>query len=156
MPFTDAHQTPNALTEAEIVGIVQAFRAPPPRADAAGFDWLELHGAHGYLLHSFLSPITNQRTDSYGGDFENRIRLVVEVAAAVRAVWPDDKPLTVRLSCTRLAGGGWQIEDTWSSPQRLNRARRRSDRLQFRRHPSACGGAGRARLSGAVCRSHAA
>ena len=112
IPYTDQHQTPTELPATEISDIVQAFALAAHRADAAGFEWLELHGAHGYLLHSFLSPITNQRTDAYGGPFENRIRLMQEVVVAVRAVWPEHKPLTVRLSCSDWLDEGWRLEDS--------------------------------------------
>lgn len=119
LPYTDAHQTPAALAVDEIAGIVQAFAAAARRADAAGFDWLELHGAHGYLLHSFLSPITNLRADAYGGDFEQRVRFMEQVVAAVRAVWPERKPLTVRLSCTDWLDDGWQLSDSIALARRL-------------------------------------
>ncbi len=119
LPYSEAHQTPAALTSDEIVGIVGAFAAAARRADAAGFDWLELHGAHGYLLHSFLSPITNQRADAYGGPFEQRTRLLEETVTAVRAVWPERKPLTVRLSCTDWLDDGWQLSDSVALARRL-------------------------------------
>ncbi len=83
---------PRALTADEIVGIVAAFGAAAVRAEAAGFDVVEIHAAHGYLLHQFLSPLANRRTDEYGGSFENRVRLLLEVVDAVRAAWPDDQP----------------------------------------------------------------
>ncbi|KAJ3090703.1 hypothetical protein HK102_002888 [Quaeritorhiza haematococci] len=93
---------PRELSKEEIREIVEAFAAAARRADQAGFDVLELHGAHGYLIHSFLSPISNKRTDEYGGSFENRIRFLLEIVTAVRRdnAWPDHKPLFVRLSCT--------------------------------------------------------
>ena len=79
---------------------------------AAGFNWLELHSAHGYLFNEFLSPLTNRRTDKYGGSFENRIRLLLDTARAVRKVWPDNLPLAVRISAIDWMPGGWQIEDS--------------------------------------------
>jgi 2,4-dienoyl-CoA reductase-like NADH-dependent reductase (Old Yellow Enzyme family) len=80
---------------------------------------VEIHAAHGYLLHSFLSPLSNQRTDRYGGSFENRIRLLVETAHAMRAVWPEAKPLTVRISCTDWVEGGWTLEESIDLARRL-------------------------------------
>ena len=82
---------------AEIATIVEAFAAAAQRAQAAGAKLIELHGAHGYLLHSFLSPLSNQRTDQYGGSFTNRIRMLCEVVTAVRKVWPDQYPVWVRI-----------------------------------------------------------
>ncbi len=98
------------MTTDEVAALPQAFADAAVRADQAGFDVVEVHAAHGYLLHQFLSPLANQRTDQYGGSFDNRTRLVVEVVDAVRAVWPDDKPLFVRLSATDWADGGWDVE----------------------------------------------
>ena len=91
-------------------------------ADAAGFDLIELHFAHGYLLHSFLSPITNQREDQYGGSFENRTRFPMEVFRSVRAVWPSEKPISVRISATDWLKGGWQIEDSVALARLLKEA----------------------------------
>jgi 2,4-dienoyl-CoA reductase-like NADH-dependent reductase (Old Yellow Enzyme family) len=103
---------PQALSAEEIRGVVDDFAAAARRADAAGFDVVELHGAHGYLLHQFLSPLANHRTDTYGGSFENRTRLIVEVVDAVRSAWPADKPLLVRLSATDWVEGGWTVEES--------------------------------------------
>ena len=110
-PFDEGWAVPHALDVSEIAGIVAAFRASAGRALAAGFDVVELHGAHGYLLHGFLSPLENVRTDAYGGSLENRARLFVEVARAVREVWPREKPLFARLSCTDWLDGGFTIDD---------------------------------------------
>jgi len=121
LPYSEAHQTPAALTVAEIAGIVDAFARAAHRAHDSGFDWLELHGAHGYLPHSFLSPITNQRRDDYGGDFAGRTRLVREVVSSVRAVWPERKPLTVRLSCSDWLDDGWSIGDSVALARQLAR-----------------------------------
>jgi len=85
----------------------------------AGFEWLELHAAHGYLGHSFLSPLANQRTDHYGGSFENRIRFVIETATLLRKVWPEHLPLTVRLSATDWVEGGWTLEDSIALSRQL-------------------------------------
>lgn len=101
-----------ALDIAEIRDTVQAFADAARRAIAVGFDVLEIHAAHGYLLHQFLSPLTNERTDEYGGTFENRVRLVLEVVAAVRAVMPEGMPLFVRISATDWVDGGWDLEQS--------------------------------------------
>jgi 2,4-dienoyl-CoA reductase-like NADH-dependent reductase (Old Yellow Enzyme family) len=111
-PFADAYPVPRALETDEISGIVDAFRDATIRARDAGFDMLELHGAHGYLIHEFLSPITNTRTDRYGGPFENRIRLCVEVIDAVREVWPERSPLWLRISATDWVPGGWDLDES--------------------------------------------
>jgi 2,4-dienoyl-CoA reductase-like NADH-dependent reductase (Old Yellow Enzyme family) len=104
-------KAPEELSRTEMDGIVQAFRAGAERAVRAGFDVLELHAAHGYLLHSFLSPISNRRTDDHGGDLAGRASFVLRVAAAVREVWPRPKPLWLRLSCVDAVPGGLQIAD---------------------------------------------
>lgn len=103
---------PAAMTLDDIRIVQAAFVATARRALAAGYEWLELHGAHGYLLHSFLSPLSNHRTDTYGGAFQNRIRFVVEVARAVRAAWPERLPLTIRLSTTDWTEGGWTLDES--------------------------------------------
>ncbi|HET9282734.1 MAG TPA: NADH:flavin oxidoreductase/NADH oxidase [Candidatus Angelobacter sp.] len=112
LPFAEGYQTPQALSVAEIAGIVQAFADAARRADAAGAKLIELHGAHGYLLHSFLSPLSNQRTDQYGGSFTNRTRLACEIVNAVRKVWPEKYPLWMRISATDWAQGGWTVEES--------------------------------------------
>ena len=111
VPYAD-WPAPRALTAEEIAGLVHDWVAAARRADEAGFDTVELHAAHGYLLHQFLSPLTNTRTDAYGGGFEGRTRLVLEVVDAVRAVWPDDKALLVRVSATDWVDGGWSLDDS--------------------------------------------
>ncbi len=103
---------PRALTAAELPEVVAAFAQAARRALAAGFDTVEVHGAHGYLLHQFLSPITNHRTDGYGGDLAGRARLLLEVVAAVREVWPEDRPVLVRLSATDWVEGGHDLAAT--------------------------------------------
>ncbi len=110
--FDDGYRVPAELTQDEIARLQDSFCATAKRALNAGFQWLELHGAHGYLMHSFLSPFSNRRTDRYGGSFENRIRFTLETVAAVRNVWPEDKVLAVRLSCTDWIADGWTIEDS--------------------------------------------
>ncbi len=103
--------TPHALTLTEVDTVVSAFRAAAQRALAADFDVIEIHSAHGYLLHEFLSPISNQRTDEYGGPLENRARMLLRVVDAVRQVWPEQRPLLVRLSATDWVEGGLTIDD---------------------------------------------
>jgi 2,4-dienoyl-CoA reductase-like NADH-dependent reductase (Old Yellow Enzyme family) len=104
--------TPREMTIDDIAVVRQAFMDAARRADEAGFGLLELHAAHGYLLHSFLSPLTNQRGDAYGGDFTGRSRFVLETVQALRQVWPESKPLAVRLSTIDLAPGGWTLDDS--------------------------------------------
>lgn len=106
------YQTPTELDLAGIARIRRAFVDAARRADQAGFDVVEIHGAHGYLLSQFLSPLANRRTDLYGGSRENRMRFALEVAEAVRAVWPDHKPLFMRISATDGSPGGWGVEDS--------------------------------------------
>jgi NADPH2 dehydrogenase len=118
-PFYADAPKPHALTEAEIAGIVDAFVASAQRADRAGFDLVELHGAHGYLIHQFLSPRVNKRTDRYGGSLDNRLRLALEIATAVRAVWPKSKTLGMRLSASDWVDGGWTPEETAILSQKL-------------------------------------
>jgi 2,4-dienoyl-CoA reductase-like NADH-dependent reductase (Old Yellow Enzyme family) len=104
--FPGLHE-PHALTVDQIADVVAAFAAAARRADEAGFDVVEIHAAHGYLLHEFLSPLSNTRTDRYGGDLAGRARIVVEVAAAIREAWPAAKPLLLRISGTDWLAGGW-------------------------------------------------
>lgn len=111
LPYRPGGQTPRALTRAQLTDIREQFTAAAVRAARAGFDLLELHCAHGYLLSGFLSPLTNLRTDAYGGSPENRLRFPLEVFDAVRAVWPDERPMTVRISATDWAEGGTGAED---------------------------------------------
>lgn len=108
----DGYATPRALTVAQIEQVVADFGAAARRADAAGFDVVEIHAAHGYLLHEFLSPLSNRRTDEYGGDFAGRSRLLAQVVTAVRASWSADKPLFVRFSGTDWTEGGWSLAET--------------------------------------------
>lgn len=110
LPFDAGWPAPQALDEAGIQAVIADFRAAAQRALAAGFELIEVHAAHGYLLHQFLSPLSNRRDDRYGGSFENRTRLVREVIVAVREVWPAELPLWLRLSATDWVGeGGWDI-----------------------------------------------
>jgi 2,4-dienoyl-CoA reductase-like NADH-dependent reductase (Old Yellow Enzyme family) len=112
IPFDSGSQTPKAMTKEEIAKVVQAFADAARRAHQAGAQVLEIHSAHGYLLHSFLSPLSNQRTDEYGGSFENRTRFLCEVITAVRKVWPEELPLFVRISATDWVEGGWNIDQS--------------------------------------------
>ena len=112
IPFETHEQSPLELTIQAIQTIVDQFKTATFRAKYAGFKVLEIHAAHGYLIHEFLSPLTNQRNDEYGGSFENRARLMTEIIAAVKTVWPDDLPLFVRLSATDWAEGGWNVDET--------------------------------------------
>lgn len=111
IPYNEGWQTPEALDEAGILEIIAAFADSAQRAERAGFDLVEIHGAHGYLVHSFLSPITNKRTDNWGGSTENRNRFAIEIARAVRAVWPTEKALGFRLNSTDWVDGGSTLDD---------------------------------------------
>ena len=106
------YAVPREMTLDDIARVVDAFAAAARRADAIGVDTVEIHAAHGYLLHQFLSPLSNLRTDGYGGDLESRMRLTLEVVDAVRSVWPDDKPVLLRVSATDWVEGGWDLEST--------------------------------------------
>jgi len=112
-------KVPQALSSADIARVQADFVSATQRALAAGFEWIELHAAHGYLAHQFLSPLSNQRTDSYGGSFENRVRFLLETTRAVRAAWPEELPLTARLSCTDWVDGGWTPDETVELSRRL-------------------------------------
>ncbi|MFI8369416.1 NADH:flavin oxidoreductase/NADH oxidase [Streptomyces sp. NPDC085466] len=113
VPYADDHQVPTELTEAAIREIVGQFADAARRALAAGFEVVEVHGAHGYLIGEFLSPHSNHRTDAYGGSFENRTRLALEVVDAVRAVWPEELPVLFRVSATDwLEEAGWTPDET--------------------------------------------
>ncbi len=112
LAFAPGYPLPIALDRAGIDSVVEAFVAAAQRALEAGFDVVEIHAAHGYLLHQFLSPLSNQRTDNFGGSFENRTRLALNVVDAVRAVWPEELPLFVRISATDWAEGGWNIDES--------------------------------------------
>jgi 2,4-dienoyl-CoA reductase-like NADH-dependent reductase (Old Yellow Enzyme family) len=112
LPFDAGYQNPQALTIDEIASIVQAFADAAKRVLQAGGKVVEIHGAHGYLVNTFLSPLSNHRTDNYGGTFQNRARFLTEIVNATRKVWPDTLPLFVRLSSTDWADGGWTIDDS--------------------------------------------
>ena len=110
--FAEGYAVPEALTKDQIQGLVTAFAEAARRAGDAGFCVVEIHAAHGYLLHEFLSPFSNHRQDRYGGSFENRTRLAREVVSAVRSVWPERLPLFVRISATDWEAGGWDLEQS--------------------------------------------
>jgi len=112
LAFADSYPMPRALSIDGIQNIVNAFAAAARRACEAGFRVIEIHAAHGYLIHEFLSPLSNQRTDAYGGSFENRTRLLREVVAAVRGVWAEQAPLFVRISASDWIVGGWDIQQS--------------------------------------------
>ncbi len=112
LPFDAGHAVPKELTIAELDQVVADFVQAAHRAQAAGFQVAEIHAAHGYLLHQFLSPLSNQRTDSYGGSLQNRIRLLIRVTQAVREAWPESLPLFVRISATDWKDGGWNLEQS--------------------------------------------
>ena len=112
LAYAEGYPDPAALDAAGIAAVVAAFAAAARRARAAGFRVAEVHAAHGYLLHQFLSPLANRREDAWGGSFENRTRLLREVVSAVRAAWPEDLPVVVRLSATDWVEGGWDLEQS--------------------------------------------
>jgi len=111
-PFSPNWPTPHELTQGELDHLIDAFRQATRRANEAGFDVIELHCAHGYLLHSFMSPLSNHRTDEYGGSLENRMRFPLRVAEVVREEWPNEKPMFVRISSVDGVEVGWRIEDS--------------------------------------------
>ncbi|MGA7239672.1 MAG: NADH:flavin oxidoreductase/NADH oxidase [Bryobacteraceae bacterium] len=119
IPFRPADSVPAELSKSEIHTVMNAFVAAARRALQAGFQLIELHGAHGYLMHQFLSPLSNRRTDEYGGPFENRIRFALETVEAVRAAWPQELPLWLRISATDWVEGGWSIEDSIALARRV-------------------------------------
>ncbi|MEM7523771.1 MAG: NADH:flavin oxidoreductase/NADH oxidase [Pseudomonadota bacterium] len=119
LPFAENWPAPDEMSEDDIAGVIAAFAAAAARAAAAGFEVIEVYAAHGFLLHQFYSPIANRRTDRWGGSLANRCRLSVEVARAIRAVWPDRLPLIFRLSATDWMEGGWTPEETIDLARRL-------------------------------------
>ncbi|WP_263260702.1 NADH:flavin oxidoreductase/NADH oxidase [Pseudomonas sp. RIT-PI-S] len=119
IPFDPEHTRPTELTESDIAEVVEAFVAAARRALVANFKVVEIHAAHGYLLHQFMSPLSNRRTDQYGGSFDNRVRLVLDVTRAVREVWPQDLPVFVRVSATDWVEDGWNPDETVELARRL-------------------------------------
>lgn len=118
-PFTEKHNVPHALSKAEIAQIVKDFEASTRLSLEAGFQVIELHAAHGYLMHEFLSPLTNHRSDEYGGSLENRMRFPLEVAKVVRAAWPAKWPVFVRISASDWVDGGWDVPQSVEFAKRL-------------------------------------
>ena len=112
IPYDTGWAVPHAMTKDDIKRCIGEFAAAAKRVDRIGYDVIELHGAHGYLAHQFLSPLSNKRTDEYGGSLENRMRFAIEMYEAVRAVWPKEKPLGMRVSATDWVDGGWTPEET--------------------------------------------
>lgn len=121
IPFREGSNVPRELTIEDIRTIQSSYKAATIRAHQAGFRFLEIHGAHGYLMHSFLSPVSNHRTDEYGGSFENRTRFALETTRIVRETWPADLPLAVRLSCTDWVEGGWTLDESIALAKLLKR-----------------------------------
>lgn len=119
--FGEGFPVPQELSRAALSEIRKSFAAAALRARRAGFRFLELHGAHGYLLHSFLSPLSNRRSDEYGGSFDNRIRFAIETLREVRELWPSDRVLALRVSATDWLEGGWTLEETVELARRLER-----------------------------------
>lgn len=122
IPFGEGFPTPRAATPEDLERIKTAFCDSARRALRIGFDVLEIHGAHGYFLHSFLSPLSNHRTDAYGGSFDNRVRYLIEIVQAVRDVWPAGKPLGMKVSSTDWDDAGWTIDDAVELVRRLKAA----------------------------------
>ena len=112
IPYDTGWAVPHAMTKDDIKRVIREFAEAAKRVDRIGYDVIELHGAHGYLAHQFLSPLSNQRIDEYGGSLENRMRFAIEMYEAVRAVWPEQKPLGMRVSATDWVDGGWTPEET--------------------------------------------
>ncbi|HEY6155686.1 MAG TPA: NADH:flavin oxidoreductase/NADH oxidase [Candidatus Udaeobacter sp.] len=121
IPFAENYSMPQALTHDGIREIIAAFAAAARRACDAGFRVIEIHGAHGYLIHEFLSPLSNERTDDYGGSFENRTRMLREVVQAVRTSWPKGAPLFVRISATDWIDGGWDLQESIALARELKK-----------------------------------
>jgi 2,4-dienoyl-CoA reductase-like NADH-dependent reductase (Old Yellow Enzyme family) len=122
IPFRESDPKPEAMSAADIRQLREDFKSAARRSLHAGFEVIEIHAAHGYLINSFLSPLSNQRTDDYGGSFKNRIRLLKEIAADIRQVWPTEFPLFVRISATDYAPGGWTLADSILLAKQLKNA----------------------------------
>lgn len=112
IPFKEGTMTPQALDKNGIQKVIDDFTSAAKRSYEAGFEIIEIHAAHGYLLHEFLSPLSNQREDEYGGSFENRVRIVLEIVSAIQTVWPGKLPLFIRISATDWVEGGWELADS--------------------------------------------
>jgi 2,4-dienoyl-CoA reductase-like NADH-dependent reductase (Old Yellow Enzyme family) len=112
LPFKEGNPTPQEMAIQQIKNLIQQFKNAAERALRAGFRVIEIHAAHGYLLHEFLSPLSNLREDEYGGSFDNRVRIVIEITNAIRSVWPKELPLFTRISATDWVEGGWSVDDS--------------------------------------------
>jgi 2,4-dienoyl-CoA reductase-like NADH-dependent reductase (Old Yellow Enzyme family) len=121
IPYDTGWPVPRELSKADLKRLIEEFVASTKRIDRIGYDVIELHGGHGYLLHQFMSPLSNQRTDEYGGSTENRIRFPLEVYKAVRAAWPENKPIGMRVSATDWVDGGWTPDETVILAKELKR-----------------------------------
>jgi 2,4-dienoyl-CoA reductase-like NADH-dependent reductase (Old Yellow Enzyme family) len=119
LPFANHYPMPHALSKEDIQQIVSAFASAACRACEAGFGVIEIHAAHGYMIHQFLSPLSNRRTDDYGGSFENRTRILREILTAIRGAWPEQAPVFVRISVTDWTDGGWDLEQSLELVRRL-------------------------------------
>jgi len=119
LPFDEGHPVPKAMSAGDIENVFDDFTASAMWAELAGFEVVEIHAAHGYLLHEFLSPLSNRRTDEYGGSLENRMRLPLRVAESVRAIWPAKWPVFVRISATDYVEGGWDLDQSVELSKRL-------------------------------------
>ena len=122
LPFADGYAPPREMTKSDIADVVKAMANSTRLAREAGFKIVEIHAAHGYLLHQFMSPLSNHRADEYGGSFENRTRLLMETIEAVRSEWPDDLPLFLRISVSEWVDGGWDVEQSLALARQLRRA----------------------------------
>ncbi len=151
--FSEKSPVPKALDEAGIAEIVDAFEAAILRSLKAGFRLIEIHSAHGYLSHEFLSPLSNKREDRYGGSLENRMRFLLEVVRRARSVMPMDMPLFVRISATDWVPGGWDIEQSVELSKRLRRPWRRPGRCILWRTRSRRQDPHRQGVSGSICRA---
>lgn len=109
--FNENYQTPRAMAKEDIKEVIESFKQAASRAEAAGFDAIEIHGAHGYLIHEFLSPLTNERIDDYGGNIENRVRFLREILSEVRKTWPEHKPIILRVSAEDYCQGGINVDE---------------------------------------------
>ena len=122
IPFGEGWHTPRAMTKGDIRQTIADYVSATRRADRIGYDLIELHGGHGYLVHQFMSPLSNKRTDEYGGSLENRMRFPLEVFAAIRAVWPENKPMGIRISATDWVDGGWTPDEAVVLARELKKA----------------------------------
>ena len=154
LPFAENWPAPRALTHAQIQELVADHVDAVRRAERIGFDMIEMHGAHGYLIHQFLSPLSNHRTDEYGGSLENRMRFPLQAFAAMRAAWPESKPLGIRVSATDWVDGGWTPDEAVAFAKGTRQAGMRLHRCHHRGIGSAATDTCRTELPDAVQRAH--